>query len=207
MYHYVAGTYDAVTGEIVWTIPFNVSTSPNRLIYYHPVINRWRVENRSATALFSGEQYSAQSTRYIIRTVFGAASRYIYRIGIPAGAAGALEQITSMATATYQMYYNMPMFGYPDDTRDKRFQEVHLFATNNVAAPGSIEISWRGGDSEQAVNASAWTVLGTVDQAYTVLTQVLYCDVTAKIHQFRIGNLSATALTSLNRLELVGYIY
>ena len=139
--------------------------------------------------------------------MFGAATRYIYRIGIPAGPAGALEQITSMATATYQMYYNMPIFGYPDDTRDKRIQEIHVFATNHVAAPGSIEIGWRGGDSEQAVNASAWTTLGTIDQAYTVLNQVLYCDVTAKVHQFRVGNLSATAVTGLNRLELVGYIY
>jgi hypothetical protein len=111
-----------------------------------------------------------------------------------------------MATASFLMTYNMPIFGFPDVKRHKRFLEVHLFSTEIWATPGSVQIDWRGGDTEQAVNGSSWATLGSVSQT-TTASDILYCDVTAKLHQFRISNSSSTDIPSVNKIELVGYIY
>jgi hypothetical protein len=212
-----------LSNEVVWIIPAVTSGIPQRWCYYNVKEKKWRIEERTATALCyleSLESYSAMDWETWIdsyggdtalwsaastdlwsvgmilrynRLVFGNDTSYLYSI-----------MGNDFAGNDFDAYRIEPVLSAPDPSRRKRLQSIEVVSPTTGAF--SLDFYWRGGETNQEVTDSAWELLGSVSMASTS-TMVLYFDKTEKFHQFKWGTDLKEEPFEVSQFKLRGIIY
>lgn len=217
-YSKIVGALTISANEIVWAVPTNGSTEPDTLFYYNIVKKSWRREYRGATALgyFDFQTYNPMSwtglasaspndpewpssgtwesyvTNYVGNFLFGDSTT-----GLPCWVLG--DDFNGAAFTSWRIE---PVFGYPDTTRHKRWQEVHfgISETGNF----SIDLEWRTGETEQECKSSPWEVIGSVDCGLGDVSAI-YPDKVGRYHQFRWGTSGAGENFKVTTITLKGF--
>ncbi len=186
--------------EIVWAVPLNRSSYPNALLYYNTATKQWRRSNIPTTA-FLFDQIHSRYTFSQLGTAYGkwssatgqfssyqtTSNRMLF--AVPGGAAVGKVYFRYMDGdnfngSAFSAWRIEPIMFQPDATKTKRIQEIHFIGP--TSGNFNIDVYWRTGQSEQAVNAASWTGIGSASQLSTG-SQVLYMDQSGRFHQFKWG--------------------
>jgi hypothetical protein len=213
----IVGANIHYSDEVVWAVPLNYATSNNALLYYNTQTKQWRKENRACDVIGYKNYLTTYTwTEFILynsdngstwptdsrswnesvagsgKVYYGKTDGYVYEI-----------HGSDWNDADYDAYRIEPILGAPDYTRHKRIQECHILATRTGA--WSVDVYWRGGDTEQEVVDSSWELLGSTTQT-TTSSQVIYFDKEKKYHQFKYGTDKKYEPFAIGRVILKGYM-
>ena len=213
-YKLIQGTTVHYTDEVAWCVPLDYATSNTAVLYYNTNTKQWRRENRAADIIayknyltvftwtefvrYNGTTWPTdnrtwnQSIAGTGKVYYAKSDGYVYEI-----------YGSQWNTVGYSAYRIEPIISAPDPTRYKRAQEFHLLGTREGA--WSVDVYWRGGDTEQETLASTWELLGSTTQA-TTSSQVIYFDKEKKYHQFKYGTDLKDEPFTVNKVIVKGYI-
>lgn len=213
-YKMIVGAPVYFTDEVAWGVPLDYATGNNAVIYYNTQTKQWRKEVRAADVLgyknylttftwtdfitYNGTTWPTDSRTWNSaiagtgKIYYGKSDGYVYEV-----------YGNQWSTGDYSAYRVEPIISAPDYTRYKRIQECHVLGTRTGSF--SVEVYWRGGDTEQEVVDSTWELLGTTTQA-TTSSQVIYFDKENKYHQFKYGTDLKDETFAISRIILKGYM-
>ena len=216
-YKLIVGANIHFTDEVAFSVPLDYATSNNAVFYYNTKTKQWRKENRACDVIgyksvlttFTWPDFISyngvnnltwptdsrtwnQSIAGTGKVYYGKSDGYVYEV-----------YGSDWNDGDYEAYRIEPILGSPDYTRYKRVQECHILGTRTGS--WSVDVYWRGGDTEQEVISSTWEFLGSTTQE-TTSSQVIYFDKEKKYHQFRYGTDKMDEPFAVSRMILKGYM-
>jgi len=214
-YQLIYGANISYTDEIAWAVPLNYATANNAILYYNTKTKQWRREDRAADVLgyrnylitltwndlisYRGSTWDLWGNKTWSELIAGSGKVYYGKSD------GYVYEVygDTWAGSNYDAYRVEPIVGSPDYTRHKRLQEIHILGT--VDQSFSVDVYWRGGETEQEVIASSWELLGSVSQA-AGSSQWIPCDKCKKYHQIKWGTSRINDRFKVSKLILKGYM-
>lgn len=217
-YGHLIGKFIPHRNEICWAVPLDGAAVPSHLLYYHIIDKTWRLEDKIMRFLDNWVIFSSFTWNNLITALGGTGAKWE---DAPAGAKW-VDYITSQTEVVMQntdgfLYYLGTDSDLGSDLDGYRTEPIMDFGDAHeldllteiwfkLSQYGdySIDISYRGGDTEAELARASWIALGSVsckspDQA------VLYCDQMNRLHQIKWGTDKASEPYSVNAIEF-GYI-
>ena len=174
-YKVIVGTYIPLTRNIVWTVPFDGSTTPTHLLFYNIDTGQWRRDDKVMRYIDNWLMYESFTWNDFITELGGSGA-----VWSDAGANTwayytSARQRLAYANTNGHLYYHTgegltgsnldgyriePIMGFGNRNRMDLLEEIWFDLA--VAGSYSIDISHRGGNTAGEVNAASWTSLDSV---------------------------------------------
>ena len=212
-YKAIVGTFVPLTRSIVWTVPMDGETVPNKLLFYNVDTGQWRYEDKSMRYVDSWLLYSTYSWSDLITDLGGAGAIW--------GDAGtrtwsyftSSRQRLVYANTDGYIYYHTgetldgsaldgyriePIMDFGDKERRDTLQEIWFDLVES--GDFSIDVYHRGGSTVGEVNAASWSQLDSVSH-YAPEYPVIYCNKNDKLHQIKWGTDAASEKWCVNGIK------
>ena len=213
----IQGVFVPWRNEIIWTVPFRSSATPNMFFIYNINTGQWRLEEKAfryvdlwktgsgltwngliallggtgATWEMAGSNSWAYYSAFKSRVVMGNTDGHVY-----------LNQGSSADGADFEGYRIEPILDFGDPFARKILQEIWFEFT--VVSTFSVDVYYRAGDTVGEVVGSAWTQLDSISSNAPTEPVTYVPDTSAKrLYQIKWGSDSMSEPFEVNRIDFV----
>jgi hypothetical protein len=212
-YKSIVGTFVPLTRSIVWTVPMEGETVPNKLLVYSVDTGQWTYEDKSMRFIDNWMLYSDYTWEDLITDLGGAGA-----VWSDAGTrnwayyTSARQKLIYANTDGYLYYHTGESLGGSDldgyriepimDFGDRERRDTLLEIWFDLVESGdfSIDVYHRSGSTTGEVNAASWAALDSVSH-YSPDYPKINCNKHAKLHQIKWGTGAASEKWSVNGIK------